>query len=158
MNCHCCSGKDFQSCCEPYLSNVKNPPSAQELMRSRYSAYVVANIDYLEQTQVLTEEKFDKKAALKWSKESKWKGLDILSTKQGLEGDTEGVVEFVAHYDDHDGSHSHHEVSHFVFKDKWLFDSSITPEKNPIKREGVKVGRNDPCPCGSGKKFKKCCA
>ncbi|KPK34606.1 MAG: hypothetical protein AMK70_07030 [Nitrospira bacterium SG8_35_1] len=36
-------------------------------------------------------------------------------------------------------------------------EAAASQQQQPLKREGDKVGRNDPCPCGSGKKYKKCC-
>ncbi|MCB9091405.1 MAG: YchJ family protein [Halobacteriovoraceae bacterium] len=157
MKCHCQSGQNFDTCCEPFLNNSKLPSTAEELMRSRYCAYVESNMDYLEQTQTTDGGAFDKEGALKWAKESQWKGLEIISTEKGLAGGKTGIVEFNAHYNNKQGNHTHHEVSQFVFKDKWLFKTAITPSLKPAKRETPKVGRNDPCPCGSGKKYKKCC-
>jgi SEC-C motif-containing protein len=40
---------------------------------------------------------------------------------------------------------------------RWLFKEAEVPEHETVRREAPKVGRNDPCPCGSGKKYKKCC-
>ena len=40
---------------------------------------------------------------------------------------------------------------------KDAFDESAAGKPKPIKRPGSRIGRNDPCPCGSGRKYKKCC-
>ncbi len=157
MNCYCSSGKTFDSCCGPFLSNEQFPETAEELMRSRYSAYATSNMDYLEQTQTFKEGEFDKEGALKWAKESEWKGLQILDTEKGQKGDKSGVVEFVAHYKNKQGLQAHHEIASFTYKNKWFFESGYSPDVQTYRRESPKVGRNDPCPCGSGKKFKKCC-
>jgi SEC-C motif-containing protein len=157
MSCHCGSGKSFKDCCEPFIKQNQNPQTAEQLMRSRYSAYVTGDIDYIEQTQLEDGEAFDKEAAKSWSESSDWKGLEIVSTQKGRAGDSDGIVEFVAHYSDESGEHSHHEISSFIFDKKWIYKSGFIPGVSPITRAAPKVGRNDPCPCGSGKKFKKCC-
>ncbi len=157
MDCYCRSGKTFEECCKPFLSNESLPSTAEELMRSRYSAYATADMDYLEQTQIFKDGEFDREGASKWAKESEWKGLQILGTEKGQKGDKTGVVEFVAHYKNKDGAQAHHEISKFIYKEKWLFESGYSPDVETYVRETPKVGRNDPCPCESGKKFKKCC-
>ena len=71
--CHCGSLVSFSDCCEPFLSGNKNAPSAEKLMRSRYSAYVVQNADYLiETTHFSTRKYHSKKDILEWSKSNKW--------------------------------------------------------------------------------------
>lgn len=39
----------------------------------------------------------------------------------------------------------------------WIWDDKFMAEQQPFVRQNPKIGRNDPCPCGSGKKYKKCC-
>ncbi len=58
-----------------------------------------------------------------------------------------------------DGERSaHHEIAHFIKDDsKWYFHDAKYPEIKQVVRDTPKVGRNQPCACGSGKKFKKCC-
>lgn len=157
--CPCNSGKSFQDCCEPYLLGNKNAPTAESLMRSRYTAYVLANIDYIQDTYLNHEDDFDYNGTLRWAQSSVWEGLHIKGTKDGTEKDEDGYVDFVAYYTDENGKKSYHqEKSYFVKKDgKWFFKEGIFEGLAPIKRETPKVGRNDACPCGSGKKFKKCC-
>ena len=84
-------------------------------------------------------------------------GIDIISTEKGLESDDEGTVEFKAYYEAKGSKVTHHEKASFTKDDgQWYFvDGKIFNEA--IKRSSPKVGRNDPCPCGSGKKHKKCC-
>jgi SEC-C motif domain protein len=84
--------------------------------------------------------------------------LNILDVENGAEGDEHGVVEFVARYTVKNKGNHHHERSTFDRKDgKWWFtDGKLI--NDTVRRESRKVGRNEPCPCGSGKKFKKCCA
>ncbi len=152
---------NYTECCEPFLTGVKKAPTAEALMRSRYAAYVVKNIDYIDGTQIVLEnEKFDKDEARKWADSSEWMGLEIKKTQKGGAADSTGVVEFVAHYKDKASGTElhHHETSLFQKQDgDWKFKEGQIHGAQPVKRLEPKVGRNDPCSCGSGKKFKKCC-
>lgn len=151
----------YEECCEPFLAGKKKAPTAEALMRSRYSAYVVKNINYIDETQIAVEnEVFNKEEALKWADSSEWVGLEIKKTQKGESNDNTGVVEFVAHYKDKASGTElrHHETSLFQKRDgQWLFREGQIHGAQPVKRLEPKVGRNDPCSCGSGKKFKKCC-
>ena len=152
---------DYENCCAPYVSGKKKAPTAEALMRSRYSAYVVKNIDYIDQTQVNSpDEVFNKEEALKWADSSEWEGLEIKKTQKGEPNDNTGIVEFIAHYKDKASGTAlkHHETSLFGKKDgEWKFKEGQIHGAQPVKRLEPKLGRNDPCSCGSGKKFKKCC-
>ena len=92
----------------------------------------------------------------KWSKESEWMGLEIVNTDKGTETDDEGIVEFKATYREKGKTVVHHEKSYFVKKDGTWYYQKWLPLQRTIVNDS-KVGRNDPCPCGSGKKYKKCC-
>jgi SEC-C motif-containing protein len=158
--CPCTSGLSFAECCEPYLSGSAVPETAEKTMRSRYSAYARANIPYLMDTlHPENREEGDEEGARRWAERSEWVGLDIVDTQGGGPADSEGLVEFVARFRDRKGeTHHHHEVSRFVKTDgRWLFREGRAPEQVPVRNAAPKVGRNDPCPCGSGKKYKKCC-
>lgn len=152
---------NYDECCAPFITGKKKAPTAEALMRSRYAAYVVKNIDYIDQTQIVVEnETFNKEEALKWAESSEWKGLEIKKTTKGESNDNTGTVEFVAHYKDLASGTElhHHETSLFQKRDgAWLFKEGQIHGAQPVKRLEPKVGRNDPCSCGSGKKFKKCC-
>ena len=172
MNCPCGSNTEFSNCCEPFLLGKKYPETAEKLMRARYCAYVHTNIDYLEST-LAPESKsdFDAKSARQWAKQAKWKGLKINSIELGTATDSTGTVEFTATYKQGAETLDHHEVSKFRKADsKWYFvDGESHTHKEgeghghhhekpqTIVREQPKVGRNDACPCNSGKKYKKCC-
>jgi SEC-C motif-containing protein len=157
--CPCGTGKQFSECCEPYLKGEKNPSTAEALMRSRYSAFATAAVAYLRET--LAPEKrgdFDEKSMKKWAGESQWLGLEIVKTEKGQPSDTTGTVEFIARYKGEGGEIKHHEIAQFKKQASgWRYwDGEIVGAK-PFIRPEPKVGRNDPCPCGSGKKYKKCC-
>lgn len=156
--CPCGSGKPYAQCCEPYHNGTAQAPTALALMRSRYTAYVKGEIDYLVDTHDPTKRSgVDREATRTWAEESEWLGLDIIRTEGGAESDSSGVVEFVAHYRQDGEEHDHAEVSTFVQRQgQWYFSRAATPSSTVV-RDSPKVGRNDPCPCGSGKKYKKCC-
>ncbi len=155
-DCPCGSGKTLDACCGPYLSGAAPAPTAEALMRSRYSAFATKNIDYLEQTlRPDTRDDFNREQVTEWAGNSEWIGLDVRSTKEGGEGDTQGVVEFVARFKVEGKDYFHHETSTFTKQDgRWFYVDGIMGTR---PRVAPKVGRNEPCPCGSGKKHKKCC-
>lgn len=118
-------------------------------MRSRYCAYTLGLIDYLVNTTLpAQQEGLDRAAIAQWSRESSWLGLDV-ERAEPASGDRAQVT-FVAHWADPDGrQHSHRECSDFVRRhERWYF---VEPGRS------VRAGRNEPCPCGSGRKFKQCC-
>ncbi|MBI5594751.1 MAG: YchJ family protein [Elusimicrobia bacterium] len=158
-DCPCGSAKPFASCCQPYHLGKAKAPTAEALMRARYAAYATGKIDFIQATMAAESLKdFDRAASEKWAKESEWKGLSIVALKAGGEADTEGVVNFVAHFAQGGQDYEHREIA--VFRKEggaWLFVDGQSPKPATIVREGPAVGRNDPCPCGSGKKHKKCC-
>jgi len=92
MDCACGSGKSYTNCCEPFHLNKENAPTAEALMRSRYSAFVFQNADYLyETTDPLKRKGNSRKAYLDSAKNTKWVKLEILFSAAD-------VVEFKAYY------------------------------------------------------------
>ena len=125
-------------------------------MRSRYTAYTQGLIDYIEATQSGIES-FDRAAAQRWADESEWIGLEIRATRRGRRGQPDGTVEFVARYRDAQGEQALDEVSRFRrVQGRWLYVGGVAGRPEP-SRTVVRVGRNAPCPCGSGRKHKRCC-
>jgi SEC-C motif-containing protein len=126
-------------------------------MRSRYSAYAEHAVNYIVETCTKdNENKIDLKQTKEWSEKSTWLGLKILSMEKGTASDTEGSVEFEAVYERDGLKDVHHEKARFKKQDgKWFYDEGDIVPKT-IVRSGPKIGRNDPCPCGSGKKYKHC--
>lgn len=155
FECPCGSGKQYAACCEPYIKGTSQAPGPEELMRARYSAYVKQEIDFIVETHnPVRIHRLDRKSTEEWASESEWLGLEIIRTENK---GAEGIVEFVAKFRQNDTDYDHHEVSNFVKTDgKWYFDDGYTPSATVV-RDTPKVGRNEPCPCGSGKKYKKCC-
>lgn len=156
--CPCGSGKSYSQCCEPYITGAAIPATAEALMRSRYTAYTKKDVDYIEKTHAPeTRDTLDMEATREWAEESNWLELNILRTEAGGSNDDTGTVEFTANYKVKKDEYRHHEISSFVKHDGvWYFLDGYTPSATVV-RETPKVGRNEPCPCGSGKKYKKCC-
>jgi len=162
--CPCGSGLEFSACCEPLLQKKKRAATAQALMRSRYAAYVENDIEYLEKTLLPRKRgAFSALEVVGWNADVDWKSLEILALEKGEAGDDEGVVEFRAAFDKDGEASEIHERS--LFKKKagvWYYVEGAHPDE--AKEETAeaapktpKVGRNEPCPCGSGKKYKRCC-
>jgi len=158
-NCHCGSGRQYAECCEPYIIGKAKPQTAEALMRSRYSAYVEHEIDYIVNTCVAKDGKdgIDQKSTRDWSENSTWLGLKIHGVEKGGPEDIEGTVEFEASYE-RDGLRDVHQEKASFKKEagEWLYDEGTVVPRT-IVRVGPKVGRNESCPCGSGKKYKHCC-
>ena len=151
--CPCNSGEPYSNCCEFLLAEDKNTITAEALMRSRYTAYVQRDVKYL----VKTWHPSTRPATIDPATIPEWYGLHIVNTEAGGETDSEGVVEFKATFIEKKKLWRLHEVSRFVKEDgQWFYvDGDIKGDSPPVRND--KVGRNAPCPCGSGKKFKKCC-
>jgi SEC-C motif-containing protein len=158
-NCPCGSGIEYVQCCRPYIQGDENAPTAEALMRSRYCAYVKSEIDYIyHTTHPSKRSQFNHDESLEWSRKAEWKSLEILRTESGGVEDETGIVEFVALYHEKGKAVRHHEVAEFTKENgHWYFVDGQAPKPAQVVRQGPKIGRNDPCPCGSGRKFKKCC-
>lgn len=158
-NCACGSDLTYQNCCEKLHNGNSHANTAEQLMRSRYSAFANHKIQYIADTHIPGTADFDAEEARDWAVNSNWKGLEIIKTQQGQEQDLKGIVEFKAFYDDKNGkSLVHHEVASFKKEnDRWYYVSGQIVGAAPLTRTSPKIGRNEPCVCGSGQKFKKCC-
>ena len=159
--CPCGSGSEYSDCCEVYISGKQGAPTAEALMRSRYTAYAKKAVSYLEETLVPKERAdFSAEETLRWAENSEWLGLEILQKEGGEEDDDTGIVGFSARFKNKEGSEEqvHQEVGKFVKEEgRWFYSGHVSPKGQTVKREEPKIGRNDPCSCGSGKKYKKCC-
>jgi SEC-C motif-containing protein len=145
--CYCKSGLNFSDCCEPFLRVEQAAPTALSLMRSRYSAYCLGDVNYLQATthdHTWSDEEL--KFIQDWADNSFWQHLEIVDF-------SEDMVEFKAYYIFEKVQHLHHEKSIFLkVNDMWKYvDGDIYEDK-------VIFLRNETCICGSGKKYKRCCA
>ena len=154
-DCPCGSGKQYAACCEQYISGKKLAPGPEELMRARYTAHVKQEIDFVVDTHNPERIKqLDRDATEKWASESEWLGLEIIRSETS---GSKGTVEFIARFRQNETDYDHHEISSFIKTDgEWFFEDGYTPSTTVV-RDSPKIGRNEPCPCGSGKKYKKCC-
>jgi len=155
-DCPCGTGRPLARCCGPFLDGAP-APTALALMRSRYTAYVRSAIDHLIETQAAeTRRGLDREAIARWSRETRWQGLEIVATERGGEQDDEGIVEFVARGVTKGAAFAQRERSRFRREGgRWYYvDGKASGE--PARRAEA-VGRNEPCPCGSGMKHKRCC-
>lgn len=154
--CPCGSGLSFNDCCGPVISGKTPAKTAEALMRSRYSAYATGAIEYILKSCV-QDANLDEEATRRWSSKAEWRGLRIIGTEKGGPADSEGTVEFSASYIMDGLKEEHRETAKFVKKDGiWLYESGNV-KTTTVVRESPKVGRNESCPCGSGKKYKQCC-
>jgi SEC-C motif-containing protein len=159
MSCPCGNPAPIAECCGPYLDGTRLPPTAEALMRSRYTAFATGNVDYIHDTHdPATAGELDREATRAWSEKSEWLGFELIAADGGGADDDAGTVEFVARYRLQGSEHRHHETATFTKIDgRWFFADSRMAPQEPFRRSVAKVGRNDPCPCGSGKKYKRCC-
>lgn len=157
--CPCGSELTYAECCEPAHRGTEPSKTAEALMRSRYCAYVKGEIAYLGNSlHPDHRDDWSEKDTKHWAESSDWISLDIMNTEKGLEDDDEGLVEFAATFMEGRQKSCHHEISRFQKVDgQWYYVDGMTPKPVTYRKETPKVGRNEPCPCGSGKKYKKCC-
>lgn len=154
-SCPCQSGLSFDACCGPLLAGAP-APTALALMRSRYTAYARGDVAHLARTLAPEHRAgFDIADVSAGMAGTQWLGLEILDAKDGGTGDNTGIVEFVARFQTQGQMRALHERSRFRRDDndgRWVYVDGET-DLQPLK----KPGRNDPCLCGSGRKFKHCC-
>ena len=163
MRCFCCSSKPFQACCEPFIKGDKTPVTAEQLMRSRFSAYATAQYAYILDTYTQEKQQGLSVDDLAQSAQgAKWFALQVHdaqseesavpNTSATLHSDT---VEFTAFYFEDKKMYQLHETSNFrVENGAWRYhDGTLHDDCGKVK-----YGRNLPCVCGSSKKFKQCCA
>jgi SEC-C motif-containing protein len=155
--CPCGTGREFEECCGPLISG-KPAPTAEALMRSRYSAFTRGNLDYLRKTsggEALL--KFDRAELGRSLPGAEWLGLDIKAVEDGGKDDIAGVVTFEVRFRQNGRIYKQTERSEFRRIDlAWRYckgDVDLTSGQVHI----AQIGRNELCPCGSGKKYKKCC-
>ncbi len=147
--CPCGSGLSYTTCCQPIIDDYRPATTAEQLMRSRYSAFALKNSPHIQaswhpKTRPISLN-FDDHPV-------QWLGLEIHTCQDGQANDTSGSVEFTSSYLENGQLCRLREISQFVMEDKrWFYLRG----ECQVKKE--KAERNRPCPCGSGKKFKRCC-
>jgi len=145
MNCICGNNKTYDECCGAIINSKKRASTPEELMRSRYSAYVNGDGRYLVSSTIKDNQHVDDAELIEeFSNSVEWLKLNILDS-------TDTQVEFKAYYREGSSIKLLHERSNFILENGiWMYvDGELFNSK---------VQRNEDCPCGSGKKYKKCCA
>jgi SEC-C motif domain protein len=159
--CPCGSGRPAADCCLPVIRRERDAVTAEELMRSRYSAFVVGDVDWIvDSHHPDTVGEISREDVEAWSSGSEWLGLRIRGVEDGGADDDEGIVSFRARYKTGAQQVDHVERARFTrHEGSWRFHSVVEDEPQQLVPVGPSsaVGRNDPCPCGSGRKYKKCC-
>ncbi len=124
--CPCGSGKRYELCCGRYLEGRALPPTAEALMRSRYTAYVTGNLDYLIETDF---HEVDREATRAWMEKATFHRLEILKIYRGKALDKKGRVEFKAYYTENGEEGVHHELSDFEkYKGRWYYSGGLAAE------------------------------
>jgi len=149
LTCPCCSGKSFSDCCKPIIEDQSKAFTAEQLMRSRYTAFTLADNQYLSKSWA---EQTRPKEINAENSGIQWLSLEVLQCEDGGRQNSEGFVSFTARFLSSGHLCSLHEKSSFIKEDElWYYLDGET------RSDTEKVGRNAPCPCGSGRKFKRCC-
>jgi len=156
-SCPCGSGAAYSDCCEPVINGSQSAETAEQLMRARYSAYAMVKMDFVfGSTHPDHRKGYDHKGTKEWAESSEWQGLEIVESRKGGREDSEGQVEFIARFSEKGTQREHHECAHFKRENgKWFFTDGSMVKPKPLVVN--KIGRNEPCSCGSGLKYKKCC-
>lgn len=178
-NCPCGSQKSYADCCEIAHKNHAAVTTPAQLMRSRYSAHALQLVDYVIDTYHPSCQAELQRESITQSVASHWIKLDVADVQKGCD-ENEGFVTFFAYFEDEKQLYCLGERSRFLRENGlWYYidgefieqDPPAMNEPEPIETSAAseaqiplphrtnaeKVGRNDPCTCGSGKKFKKCC-
>lgn len=125
-SCPCESGLDYDSCCGRFIEGDQKPDTAGQLMRSRYTAFTLGEIPYLQRTWHPST----RPSSIETDDKVRWLGLKIKRTGQGGADDNEGIVEFVARYKIDGRGHRLHEISRFVKENgQWFYvDGELLPK------------------------------
>lgn len=121
--CPCGNPETLGDCCLPYINGETLTPTAETLMRSRYTAHVILAIDYLWKTWSAEKRVHSSKAEIEaWATSCEWLGLKIVATKAGRVMDNRGIVEFIALFRQNGQVNQHHEISVFTKSQQgWLY-------------------------------------
>jgi len=153
--CPCGTKQTFAQCCGPILAQQRPAANAELLMRSRFTAHVARDFPHLHRTHL--ESSREPYVADPQAGGTDWTRLEIHTHDVGPQPD-KAYVDFTAYYREGDAEKALHEKAEFQrIEGTWFYIRPVREGPAPIKSSQAKVGRNDPCPCGSGKKYKQCC-
>jgi len=150
-NCPCGSGLELGGCCGPRHDGTRPAETAEALMRSRYSAFVLGRGDYLARTLARAARAGEADELGRWGRSVGWLGLEVRGAEAGGPSDSTGTVRFAASFVEQGRWVTLEEASEFVrVEGEWRY-----VEGRAEARER-RLERNERCPCGSGKKVKAC--
>ena len=153
--CPCGSGQTFEACCEPIHAGKKQPATPEQLMRARFTAHVGHNFRFLHDTYRPTAGK--PYVAEEGEPAMTWTRLEV-HANEATENPDKAYVDFSAYGTEEGVEKVLHEKAEFLrINGTWLYNREARLGPAPIKSATPKIGRNEPCPCGSGKKYKQCC-
>jgi len=162
--CPCGTQQNLTDCCLPVIQGARTAKTAEELLRARYTAFTQGTVDFiLSSHHSRTRNDVKRDEIEDWSKNSEWLGLKIVECQQGQANDSKGEIIFSATYRPKgktakEKTEEHWEKSFFEKENgHWKFLDAQGVQVGTYRRTQPKVGRNDPCSCGSNKKYKKCC-
>ncbi len=149
--CRCGSGVSAESCCLRLIQGQEKAQTAEQLMRSRFVAYATGQKDYVRSSWHSST----RPAELEMPADLLWTGLQVIRHRP--QGEDRAEVEFIASFVAGSGPGQMHELSRFVKEaGQWFYVDGDQIDDGASRTRAL-PGRNDPCYCGSGKKFKKCC-
>lgn len=160
--CPCSSQRPYADCCQLIHQNPHLAKYPEQLMRARYSAHVKQLVDFVVETYHPSCHAEEQRDEIAESVYGDWRGLEVISSEPG-QSDDEGYVTFKATFYQDEQEYCLEERSRFICENgQWFYIDGTFPSDSIDERlsqpiQNLKVGRNDPCICGSGKKYKKCC-
>ncbi|MEW4983150.1 MAG: YchJ family metal-binding protein [Cycloclasticus sp.] len=154
VNCPCGSLRPYDDCCGLFISKGLSPKTAEQLMRSRFSAFYLAKFQYIVDTEHVSKRHNTDISELKKDQSGiTWIQLIIHRTAGGSQEDTDGMVEFSAFFNENNQFYELRETSQFANENgTWFYLDG----KSAIQAINLTFKRNSPCWCRSGKKYKKC--
>lgn len=153
--CPCGSGRPLSACCGPVLSGERLASTAEELMRARFTAHAIRDFAFLHRTYRPTSK--SPYVPAEGEPTTQWTRLVVHSHSPGRAPEM-AYVEFSAYGLEGGVEHVLHEKAEFVREGgAWLYTRALREGPAPYVAAAKKPGRNDPCPCGSGRKYKHCC-
>ena len=146
-SCPCGSKRILADCCQLVINNHHLAQTPEILMRSRYTAFVIENADYL----LHTWDQATRPDELVFSEKIRWLNMNVINSALSADGE-EGWVEFEVSMVTQNDLVKMQEKSYFIKKQNlWLYHDGN------LQTKSYKISLNGQCPCGSGKKFKRCC-
>ena len=154
QHCLCGSKQPYQQCCQGYHDGTNVAQRAEDLLRSRFSAFVLGRLDYIRSTTISSKQTENLTRSLQDVKQdTKWLSLKVLERfpeRDKKSSNQLPQIRYVVFFEKDGQPYQMHELSHFVYEKDQLRYSHGEFKKD------IQLGRNEPCWCGSEKKLKRC--